>query len=89
LNLQMEMGEWGWPWTDTLSLSLGTNNKCGYIVYSVLDAITEQPVDIVSLVKCDESSPACNPAYDEIVFYPTVEHPEGVYFLVLRGQLFY
>lgn len=33
--LQQEMGIWGWPWTDTLSLQLNEPNKCGFIVYSI------------------------------------------------------
>lgn len=37
LNLQEEMGIFGWPWTDTLSLQLGEPNKCGVIQVELTD----------------------------------------------------
>lgn len=38
----------GWPWTDTLSISLGETEKCGAIHYSVLNA-NETPQSMVRI----------------------------------------
>ena len=48
LFLQEEMLYTGWPWTDTLSISLGEEEKCGSISYEILNA-NETPQTLVKL----------------------------------------
>lgn len=84
INLVDAMGITGWQWTDTLSLQLGEQDKCGRLSYEVVN-FNGLPTDLVTLY-IDEFGDVTQ---DYLLFAPTLAHPVGTYNLNLRAYLYY